>query len=121
MNQIIASIILIIVCSGIGILVFNILFTRKLNELHEESIKKIKAMFYGEDDTEYPNEENKTFTLDNDIFTVITWPSIQCYMEQEGFDDNATLINDGTLYDEYGDSAYLVRLSWIRTINSKLY
>ncbi len=51
--------------------------------------------------------------MDNDLFVVVTWPDIQIYMDFKEFRDNSILINDGALYDEYGDSAYLVRQSWI--------
>lgn len=48
-----------------------------------------------------------------DLFTVITWPEVQDLMDEKGFDDNSILINDGKLYEEYGDSAYMVRKSWL--------
>ena len=56
--------------------------------------------------------ENKTM----DEFIVITWPEVQDYFELEGFAENSLLICDGSLYEEYGDSAYMVRKSWIENI-----
>lgn len=53
--------------------------------------------------------ENKTM----DEFIVIAWPEVQNYFELEGFAENSLLICDGSLYEEYGDSAYMVRKSWI--------
>ena len=47
-----------------------------------------------------------------DTFIVITWPEIQDFMERPGFEENSLLINDGILYEEYGDSAYMVRKEW---------
>ena len=56
--------------------------------------------------------ENKTM----DEFIVIAWPEVQNYFELEGFAENSLLICDGSLYEEYGDSAYMVRKSWIENI-----
>jgi len=51
--------------------------------------------------------------MSRDDFTVICWPDIQQFMDVEGFRDNTHLINDDTLYEEYGDSAYFVRKQWL--------
>ena len=51
-----------------------------------------------------------------DLFTVVTWPESQGLMELEGFEDNAILINDEPFLTEYGNSAYLVRVSWIELL-----
>ena len=51
-----------------------------------------------------------------DLFTVVTWPESQVLMELEGFEDNAILINDEPFLTEYGNSAYLVRVSWIELL-----
>lgn len=48
-----------------------------------------------------------------DEFIVVTWPDVQDLFEKDGFDENSLLINDGALYDEFGDSAYMVRKSWL--------
>ena len=48
-----------------------------------------------------------------DEFIVVTWPEVQDLMDIEGFIDNSLLINDGILYEEYGDSAYMIRKRWI--------
>lgn len=50
-----------------------------------------------------------------DEFIVVTWPDVQVLFEYDGFYDNSILINDGKLYEEYGDSAYMVRKSWIKS------
>lgn len=47
------------------------------------------------------------------VFVVITWPDIQDLMDEEGFEENSILINDGSLYEKYGDSAYMVNLDWL--------
>ena len=52
-----------------------------------------------------------------DLFTVITWPEVQDLMDEKGFDDNSILTNDGKLYEEYGDSAYMVRKSWLNEVS----
>ena len=52
-----------------------------------------------------------------DKFIVIAWPDIQDLMDKTGFDNNSLLINDGKLYEEYGDSAYMVRESWLDASN----
>ena len=48
-----------------------------------------------------------------DLFTVVTWPESQELMEKEGFEENSILINDGPLYNQYGDAAYLVNLEFL--------
>lgn len=53
-------------------------------------------------------------TMSNEhVFVVICWPDVQELMDEEGFEENSTLINDGPLYDKYGDSAYMVNLAWL--------
>jgi hypothetical protein len=49
---------------------------------------------------------------------IIAWPEIQDYMDYEGFDANATLINSGDLYKQYGDSAYIVNAKWANDVDS---
>ena len=51
-----------------------------------------------------------------DKFIVITWPEVQNYFELNGFREYSLLINDGVLYEEYGDSAYMVRESWLESL-----
>ena len=46
-------------------------------------------------------------------FKVVQWPETQEMMEREGFAENSLLINDGLLYNEYGDAAYMVREEWL--------
>jgi len=47
----------------------------------------------------------------DELFTPVTWPESQELMELPGFEENALLINDEPLLEQYGSSAYLVRLS----------
>ena len=53
----------------------------------------------------------------NNTFVVIQWPDIQDYMDIEGFEENSCLINDLPLLEEYGSSAYFVRISWIESLS----
>ena len=48
-----------------------------------------------------------------DLFTVVCWPEVQFLMTNEDFNSNAVLIDNNEMYDEYGSSAYLVRISWL--------
>jgi hypothetical protein len=48
-----------------------------------------------------------------DLFTVVCWPEVQFLMANEDFNANAVLIDNNKMYDEYGSSAYLVRISWL--------
>ena len=48
-----------------------------------------------------------------DLFTVVTWPESQELLEIEGFEENSILINDGPLYEQYGDGAYLVAMEFL--------
>ena len=50
---------------------------------------------------------------EEDVFVAICWPDVQELMDEEGFEENSTLIIDGPLYDKYGDSAYMVNLDWL--------
>ena len=47
-----------------------------------------------------------------DLFTVVTWPESKELLKIEGFEENSILIDDGPLYDQYGD-AYLVNLEFL--------
>ena len=48
-----------------------------------------------------------------DLFTVVCSPEVRFLMQNEDFNANAVLIDNKEMYDEYGDSAYLVRISWL--------
>lgn len=52
------------------------------------------------------------------MYSIITFPDIQEYMELEGFDENAFLINDSKGLELFGSSAYFVNEEWINKINS---
>ena len=48
-----------------------------------------------------------------DIYIVIHWSEDQKLFRDPEFNDNAILINDADLYDEYGSSSYMVRAEWL--------
>jgi len=50
-----------------------------------------------------------------DGYTIIGWPDIQAFMDLDGFEDNATLINEN---DSMGidSSTYLVSVGWLNSI-----
>ena len=52
-------------------------------------------------------------SANRDLFTVVCWPEVQFLMSNPDFNANAVLINNNEMYDEYGSSAYLVRISWL--------
>ena len=58
--------------------------------------------------------------MNDDIFVVIGWPDCQEYMEKSGWNENSALVNTDSLYEEYGDSAYFVRKSWLDDIKKKV-
>ena len=41
-------------------------------------------------------------------YQIIEWPYIQEYMEYDGFETNAYLINEESWIDQYGPSSYFV-------------
>lgn len=53
---------------------------------------------------------------EKDIFVAISWPETQELLEKPGFEDNAVLINNRELYDEYGPQSYMVRKQWLDLI-----
>lgn len=58
--------------------------------------------------------------VSNDIFEVVGWPEVQNYMEQPGWESNSQLIDNDTLYKQYGDSAYFVNKKWLNEQDHKL-
>ena len=48
-----------------------------------------------------------------DIYIAVYWPEAQKLFKYPEFNDNAILINDADLYDEYGSSSYMVRAEWL--------
>ena len=48
-----------------------------------------------------------------DIYIVVYWPETQELLEDLEFLNNAILINDADLYDEYGSCSYMVRAEWL--------
>lgn len=56
-----------------------------------------------------------------DKFIIVEWPEVQKYMEKDGFNDNAFLINDESWLDQYGSSSYFIKESWKYKIDEKFY
>jgi hypothetical protein len=52
-----------------------------------------------------------------DKFIVVMWPESQILMDMPNFEHNSLLINDGSLYEKYGDSAYMVNEAWLDLYN----
>jgi hypothetical protein len=50
---------------------------------------------------------------DPDEFVVIKYPLIKEFISDEGFYQNSTPITNQHLIQEYGNDAYLVRISWL--------
>lgn len=48
-----------------------------------------------------------------DIYIAVYWPETQELMEDLEFLNNAILINNAKLYDEYGSCSYMVRAEWL--------
>ena len=48
-----------------------------------------------------------------DIYIAVYWPETQELLEDLEFLNNAILINNVKLYDEYGSSSYMVRAEWL--------
>ena len=48
-----------------------------------------------------------------DIYIAVYWPETQELLEDLEFLNNAILINNAELYDEYGSCSYMVRAEWL--------
>lgn len=48
-------------------------------------------------------------------YEIIEWPEIQYFMDIEGFDDNATLIEENDAMG-IGSSTYLVSKDWLKSL-----
>lgn len=48
-------------------------------------------------------------------FDIIRWPDIQYYMDEEGFDKNATLIEPNENMG-IGSSTYLINKEWLKSL-----
>jgi len=53
---------------------------------------------------------------DDDIYVPIEWPEIQSFMELDGFDEHAYLINDEQGLEDFGSSAYMVEKAWLNSL-----
>lgn len=49
-------------------------------------------------------------------FIAITWPDVQVLLDEPGFEENSSLINDDVGLDTYGNSAYYVNVEWLDQI-----
>lgn len=52
-------------------------------------------------------------------YIVVQWPDIQTYMDKEGFEDNAHLINDEKGIEMFGSSAYFINEEWADKVDSQ--
>lgn len=52
-------------------------------------------------------------------YIVVQWPDIQTYMDKEGFEDNAHLINDERGIELFGSSAYFINEGWADKVDSQ--
>ena len=48
-------------------------------------------------------------------FDIIGWPDIQYYMDEEGFNENATLIEPNENMG-IGSSTYLINKEWLKSL-----
>lgn len=55
----------------------------------------------------------------DDDYVIIQWPEIQDYMDIEGLNENAHLINDEPLFSQVGSSAYFVKWEWIKSLSGE--
>lgn len=53
-----------------------------------------------------------------DNFEIIGWPDIQEYMNEEDFDENATLINPND-WMGINSCTYLVKKDWLESFNEQ--
>ena len=51
-------------------------------------------------------------------YEIIDWPDIQAFMGEEGFDENATLIEPNDSMG-IGSSTYLVNKEWLDSLSEK--
>ena len=51
-------------------------------------------------------------------YEIIEWPDIQAFMDEEGFDENATLIEPND-YMGIGSSTYLVNKEWLDSLSKE--
>ena len=50
-----------------------------------------------------------------DEYAILGWPDIQAFMDLDGFEDNATLINENDSMG-IGSSTYLERVDWLSAL-----
>lgn len=51
-------------------------------------------------------------------YEIIEWPDIQAFMDEEGFDANATLIESNDSMG-IGSSTYLVNKEWLNSLSEE--
>lgn len=54
------------------------------------------------------------------MYTVITWPDIQTYMEEPDFEEHSYLINDDKGIEDFGSSAYFVETEWLKNVEKRI-
>lgn len=52
------------------------------------------------------------------LYEVVTWPEVQELMGLCGFEENSYLINDERGINDFGSSAYFVRVDWLEELNN---
>lgn len=57
--------------------------------------------------------------MEDNLYTVISWPEIQDYMDLEGFNENAYLVNCEQGLEDFGPSAYFIRCDWLKSIENE--
>lgn len=57
----------------------------------------------------------------NRTFIAVEFPESQLYMDREGFEDNAFLINDENGIFTFGYGAYFIDLEWLKEQDKEIY
>lgn len=57
----------------------------------------------------------------NRTFIAVEFPESQLYMDREGFEDNAFLINDENGISTFGSGAYFIDLEWLKEQDKEIY
>ena len=84
----------------------------------EDWYKKMVLEDDVDEDTDWPDQAE--VVLDPDRTDVISWPWVQELFELPGFRENSALLTSQPYYDEYGDSAYAVKVGWLDTLDPEI-
>lgn len=52
------------------------------------------------------------------LYEVVTWPDVQELMNLYGFEENSYLVNDERGINDFGSSAYFVRVDWLEELDN---